>query len=322
MDENDFRHTEVRVSEAENVTSDVLRLTLVASDGGDLPAWQAGAHVDLHLPSGLSRQYSLCGDSTDTSSYTICVLREPNGRGGSAEIHDTVKVGGELEIVGPRNHFALRSAPSYLFLAGGIGITPIKAMIDEAERRGAEWSLLYGGRTASSMVYGPELGERHPEKVQLIPQDVEGLIDVVVAVAELPDDTQVYCCGPEGLLDAAGSACAAVGIADRLHIERFAAGEAVAPPEDGEKPFEVELRQSGVTLTVGADQTLLHVVRGVRPDIDFSCQEGYCGSCESRVLEGQPDHRGTMMTPEEHDEDGTMLICVGRSCSPKLVLDL
>ncbi|MCE0763542.1 PDR/VanB family oxidoreductase [Pseudonocardia kujensis] len=322
MEQNDFRRTTVRVAEAEHVTADVMRLVLTPVDSDKLPDWEAGAHVDLHLPSGLSRQYSLCGDATDTTSYTICVLREPNGRGGSAEIHDTIKAGSELEIVGPRNHFALHPAPSYLFLAGGIGITPIKAMIDEAERQGAEWSLLYGGRTASSMVYGPELGQRHPERVQLIPQDVEGLIDVVVAVAELADDTLVYCCGPEGLLDATTKACEAVGISDRLHIERFAAGEAPPPPEDGEKPFEVELRQSNITLTVAADQTLLEVVRSVRPDIDFSCQEGYCGSCESRVLEGQPDHRGTMMTPEEHDEDGTMLICVGRSCTPKLVLDL
>ncbi|WP_433502940.1 PDR/VanB family oxidoreductase [Pseudonocardia halophobica] len=322
MDQNDFRRTTVRVAEAEHVTPDVLRLVLTPVEGDKLPDWEAGAHIDLHLPSGLSRQYSLCSDASDTTSYTVCVLREPNGRGGSTEIHDTVTVGTELPISGPRNHFALVPAPSYLFLAGGIGITPIKAMIEEVENRGADWKLLYGGRTAESMVYGSELLAKHPERVQLVPQDVEGLIDVVVALADVDESTQIYTCGPEGLLDATTKACEAVGIADRLHIERFAAGEAVAPPEDGEKPFEVELRQSGVTLTVGADQTLLHVVRGVRPDIDFSCQEGYCGSCESRVLEGQPDHRGTMMTPEEHDEDGTMLICVGRSCSPKLVLDL
>jgi ferredoxin-NADP reductase len=322
MDQNDFRRTKVRVTEAEHVTADVLRLVLAPVEEDKLPDWEAGAHIDVHLPSGLSRQYSLCGDSSDTTSYTICVLREPQGRGGSAEIHDTVTVGTELTIAGPRNHFALVPAPRYLFLAGGIGITPIKAMIDEAERRGADWSLLYGGRTAASMVYGPELAERHPDRVRLVPQDVEGLIDVVTTVTEAVEATQIYCCGPEGLLGAAGKACEASGLTDRLHIERFAAGQAPPAPADREKAFEVELRQSSITLTVGADQTLLEVVRGVRPDVDFSCQEGYCGSCESRVLEGRPDHRGTMMTPEEHDEDGTMLICVGRSCTPKLVLDL
>jgi ferredoxin-NADP reductase len=322
MEQDDFRRTPVRVAAVEHVTSDVVRLVLTPVDDEKLPDWEAGAHVDLHLSSGLSRQYSLCGDTADTKSYTVCVLREPDGRGGSAEIHDSVTPGTELLIVGPRNHFALVPAPRYLFLAGGIGITPIKAMIDEVERRGADWSLLYGGRTAGSMVFGADLAARHPESVQLIPQDVDGLIDVVHAVATVDESTQIYCCGPEGLLDAAAKACDAVGIADRLHIERFSAGEAPTPPADGEKAFEVELRQSGVTLEVGTDQSLLEVVRGVRGDIDFSCQEGYCGSCESRVLDGRPDHRGTLMTAEEHDEDGTMLICVGRSLSPRLVLDL
>jgi ferredoxin-NADP reductase len=322
MEQDDFRRTTVRVAAVDHVTSDVVRLVLTPADDEKLPDWEAGAHVDLHLSSGLSRQYSLCGDTSDTRTYTVCVLREPDGRGGSAEIHDSVSAGTELLIVGPRNHFALVPAPRYLFLAGGIGITPIKAMIDEAERRGADWSLVYGGRTADSMVFGADLSARYPERVQLVPQDVVGLIDVLRAITAVDGSTQIYCCGPEGLLDAAAKACEAVDITDRLHIERFSAGEAPAPPADGEKAFEVELRQSGVTLEVGADQTLLEVVREVRGDIDFSCQEGYCGSCESRVLEGRPDHRGTLMTPEEHDEDGTMLICVGRSCSPRLVLDL
>lgn len=322
MDQNQHRRTNVRVTEADQLTSDVVRLVLTPVDGDKLPEWEAGAHIDLHLPSGLSRQYSLCSDSSDVSGYTVCVLREPDGRGGSAEVHDFLSAGTELSITGPRNHFALVPTPRYLFLAGGIGITPIKAMIDEAERRAAEWSLLYGGRSATSMVFGADLLARHPDRVTLVPQDVDGLIDVVRAVSTADDSTQIYCCGPEGLLDAARKACDALGVADRLHIERFTAGEAPPPPDDGEQAFEVELRQSGLTIAVGPDETLLEVVRGVRPDIDFSCQEGYCGSCESRVLEGQPDHRGTMMTPEEHDEDGTMLICVGRSCSPKLVLDL
>jgi ferredoxin-NADP reductase len=322
MEQNESRRTNVHVTDIEHVAADVLQLVLAPVHEAKLPDWEAGAHIDIHLPSGLSRQYSLCGDSSDTTSYTVCVLREPNGRGGSVEVHDTVAVGAELTIAGPRNHFELVAAPRYLFLAGGIGITPIKAMVDEAERRGADWSLFYGGRTADSMTYGGALATRYPERVQLIPQDVAGLIDVVRAVAGADESTQIYCCGPEGLLGAATKACDSAGISDRLHIERFAAGEAPPPPENGETPFEVELRQTGVTLTVGADQTLLEVVRAARSDIDFSCQEGYCGSCESRVLEGRPDHRGTMMTPEEHDEDGTMLICVGRSRSPRLVLDL
>ncbi|BBG02570.1 MULTISPECIES: PDR/VanB family oxidoreductase [Pseudonocardia] len=322
MEQNAARRTLVRVAEAAHLTDDVVRLVLEPVEEGKLPDWDAGAHVDLHLASGLSRQYSLCGDSSDTTAYTVCVLREAAGRGGSAEVHDALTVGTELTISGPRNHFELVPAPRFLFVAGGIGITPVTAMIVEAERRGADWSLLYGGRSAASMVFAGELTERHGDRVTLVPQDVDGLIDVVRALADVEPGTHVYCCGPEGLLDAIGKACEAIGITDRLHIERFAAGEAPPPPVDGETAFEVELRRSGLTLTVGADQTLLEVVRDVRSDIDFSCQEGYCGSCESRVIEGSPDHRGTMMTPEEHDEDGTMLICVGRSRSPRLVLDL
>ena len=322
MDKASSRRRTMRVTVAQDVATDVLRLVLVPVEEDTLPGWEAGAHIDLHLASGLIRQYSLCGDTADTTSYAICVLREVNGRGGSAEVHDTLRAGSAVVIQGPRNHFVLVPAQRYLFLAGGIGITPIKAMIDEAERQGAEWNLIYGGRTRDSMAFGTELAKRYPDRVQLVPQDVDGLIDVVRAVAGADASTHVYCCGPEGLLDAAGKACEAVGIADRLHIERFSAGDAPAAPVGGNQPFEVELRQSGVTLTVGADQTLLDVVRTVRRDVDFSCTEGYCGSCESRVLEGRPDHRGTLMTPEEHDEASTMLICVGRSLSPRLVLDL
>jgi ferredoxin-NADP reductase len=322
MDKASARRTTVRVTEAAHVTRDVLRLVLAPVEADNLPDWEAGAHIDLHLASGRTRQYSLCGDTDQTTSYTVCVLREVNGRGGSAEVHDTLRAGSELVIQGPRNHFVLVPAQRHLFLAGGIGITPIRAMIDEADRQGAEWSLVYGGRTLDTMVFGAELVAQYPDRVRLVPQDVEGLIDVARVLADAGASTHVYCCGPEGLLDAASKACRALGIIDRLHIERFSAGDAPGAPADPQQPFEVELRQSGVTLTVPSDQTLLEVVRRVRGDVDFSCQEGYCGSCESTVLEGLPDHRGTLMTPEEHDEVGTMLICVGRSLSPRLVLDL
>jgi ferredoxin-NADP reductase len=230
MDKASSRRRTMRVTVAQDVATDVLRLVLVPVEEDTLPGWEAGAHIDLHLASGLIRQYSLCGDTADTTSYAICVLREVNGRGGSAEVHDTLRAGSAVVIQGPRNHFVLVPAQRYLFLAGGIGITPIKAMIDEAERQGAEWNLIYGGRTRDSMAFGTELAKRYPDRVQLVPQDVDGLIDVVRAVAGADASTHVYCCGPEGLLDAAGKACEAVGIADRLHIERFSAGDAPAAP--------------------------------------------------------------------------------------------
>jgi ferredoxin-NADP reductase len=312
----------VRVAAAEHVSPDVVRMRFEPAAGGRLPAWEAGAHVDVQLPSGLIRQYSLCGDSQDTSGYTVCVLREDGGRGGSVEVHRDLTIGSELCLKGPRNQFRLEPAPSYAFLAGGIGITPIKAMIDEAERTGREWTLTYGGRSSNSMVFGRELAERFPDRVRLVVEEVDGFIDVRETLATVGDSAHVYCCGPEGLLDAVRKSCDALGIGDRLHFERFAPGLISTEEVAQNSTFEVELRQSGVVVAVTVDQSLLEVVKQVRGDIDFSCQEGYCGSCESRVLEGEPDHRGTFMSPEEHDEEGTMLICVGRSRSPRLVLDL
>ncbi|WP_067794638.1 PDR/VanB family oxidoreductase [Actinomadura formosensis] len=306
----------------EQVAESVLLLEFEAVGGGPLPPWEPGAHLELRLPSGLSRQYSLCGDPADTSSYTFCVLREEQGRGGSVEVHRDLKAGDEIEARLPRNHFPLVDADEYLFVAGGIGITPIKAMVEEVERRGASWRLVYGGRARASMAFVSELAALGGERTTVVPQDEAGLLDVPGIVRALPEGALLYCCGPAGLLDAMTDACTAAGVADRLHLERFTASGA-APAAGGEDTaFEVELAASGVTLTIAADESILEAAQSIRSDLGFSCQEGYCGSCETRVLAGRPDHRGTLMSPEEHDEEGTMLICVGRSHTPKLVLDL
>ncbi|MES9537701.1 2Fe-2S iron-sulfur cluster-binding protein [Actinomadura sp. NPDC000600] len=306
----------------ERVAENVLLLRFQAVGGGPLPLWEPGAHLELRLPSGLSRQYSLCGDPADTDSYTFCVLKEEQGRGGSVEIHRDLKAGDEIEARLPRNHFPLVDAPEYVFVAGGIGVTPIKAMAEEAERRGAAWRLVYGGRSRASMAFVPELTALGGPRTTVVPQDEAGLLDVPAIVRALPEDALLYCCGPAGLLDAVTDACTAAGVADRLHLERFTASGTASAPDGEDTAFEIELAASGVTLTVAADESILEVARSVRSDLGFSCQEGYCGSCETRVIAGRPDHRGTLMSPEEHDEEGTMLICVGRSCSPKLVLDL
>jgi ferredoxin len=196
-------------------------------------------------------------------------------------------------------------------------------MVEELERRSATWRLYYGGRTRESMAFVDELEALGGERTKIVPQDVDGLLDIAGIIGSLTADAVVYCCGPAALLDAVAEACSAAGVLDRLHFERFTAPSAPLEfDESGDIAFDVELRASGVTLHVAADQSILEVVQEIRPDIAFSCQEGYCGSCESNVLEGEPVHRGTLMTPEEHDADGTMLICVGRSKSAKLVLDL
>lgn len=319
----DQSHITLRVRRRAEIAVNALLLELESASGEVLPEWPPGAHLDIHLPSGLTRQYSLCGAREDSSTYVVVVLREPHGRGGSEEIYRELGVGTELISSTPRDHFRLVEASEYVLIAGGIGITPIKAMVDELRARGARWHLHYGGRTREHMAFMNELVDLGGDSVSIVPQDVDGLLDVGAIIGNLSPEAAIYCCGPAPLLDAVLTACAEAGASERLHFERF------VPPTDGavfvtdgDTAFEVELRSSGVTLQVAADQTLLDVVQSVIPDMPFSCTEGYCGSCESVVLDGEPDHRGSLMTPEEHDEEGTMLICVGRSKSQRLVLDL
>jgi ferredoxin-NADP reductase len=319
----DQSHITLRVGRRAEIAVNALLLELESASGEVLPEWPPGAHLDIHLPSGLTRQYSLCGAREDRSTYVVVVLREPHGRGGSEEIYRELGVGTEFISSTPRDHFRLVDASEYVLIAGGIGITPIKAMVDELRARGARWRLHYGGRSREHMAFVDELVDLGGDNVSIVPQDVDGLLDVPAMIGNLSPEAAVYCCGPAPLLDAVLTACAEAGASERLHFERF------VPPTDGagfvtdgDTAFEVELRSSGVTLQVPADKTLLEVVQTVLPDVPFSCTEGYCGSCESVVLDGEPDHRGSLMTPEEHDEERTMLICVGRSKSHRLVLDL
>lgn len=319
----DQSHITLRVRRRAEIAVNALLLELESASGEVLPEWPPGAHLDIHLPSGLTRQYSLCGAREDRSTYVVVVLREPHGRGGSEEIYRELGVGTEFISSTPRDHFRLVDASEYVLIAGGIGITPIKAMVDELRARGARWRLHYGGRSREHMAFMDELVDLGGDNVSIVPQDVDGLLAVPAIIGNLSPEAAVYCCGPAPLLDAVLTACAEAGASERLHFERF------VPPTDGagfvtdgDTAFEVELRSSGVTLQVPADKTLLEVVQSVLPDVPFSCTEGYCGSCESGVLDGEPDHRGSLMTPEEHDEERTMLICVGRSKSHRLVLDL
>jgi ferredoxin-NADP reductase len=312
----------LRLSSRIEIAEGVLLLEFECASGRRLPGWTPGAHLEIKLPSGLSRQYSLCGDPADRTRYEVGVLREDGGRGGSLEVHRDLVVGTELIARPPRNHFPLVDADDYLLIAGGIGITPIKAMVRELERRGVQWRLLYGGRSLSSMAFVDDMRALSSDRVSIVPQDAVGLLDVAGTIAAVGPGTQVYCCGPSGLLEAVTGACENNGIADNLHIERFtSSGSAVLVPDD-DIAFEVEMALSCATVTVAPDQSILEACRTVRGDLDYSCMEGYCGSCETRVLEGKPEHRGTLMSPEEHDEEGTMLICVGRSRSPRLVLEL
>jgi ferredoxin-NADP reductase len=301
------------------VAQDVVSLTLRHADGHALPRWTPGSHVDLLLPGGLVRQYSLCGGPAHHEDWRLGVLREPAGRGGSALVHDEVHEGTELDVRGPRNHFVLERSPRYLFIAGGIGITPILPMVAAAQAAGAEWELLYGGRSAGSMAFLDELVE-HGDRVAVRPQDEHGLLDLDAALGDPADGTLVYCCGPEPLLNAVEERCAGWPPGS-LHVERFAAKEIVVDAA-AEGRFEVVLELSGQTLVVEPGTSILDTVRAAGVEVPSSCEEGICGTCETDVLEGIPDHRDSVLSPEAQQENDAMMICCSRSRTPQLVLDL
>ncbi|WP_280382607.1 PDR/VanB family oxidoreductase [Nocardia wallacei] len=311
---------EIRATVAETriIAEDTVVLDLRADDGAALPAWAPGAHIDLVLPSGLVRQYSLCGDPAEAGTYRIAVLKEPRGRGGSIEAHD-LRPGAAVGIRGPRNNFPLVDAPAYLFVAGGIGITPFLPMIDRIHRSGAEWRLVYRGRSLSRMTFGPELLERHPDRVTLLPADARPRPDLEALLRAAPDDVAAYCCGPEELLSAMETASARIPGAS-LHIERFAASRRATDTENA--PFDAELRRSGVVVHIPADRTLLSAIQDVDPAVDLSCEDGVCGSCATRVLAGIPDHRDDVLQPGERDRTDIIYPCVSRARGQRIVLDV
>jgi ferredoxin-NADP reductase len=279
--------------------------------------------VDVTLPSGLIRQYSLCSDPAQVSTYRIAILREQASRGGSDEVHDKVTVGTRLSLRGPRNHFPLVDAADYLLIAGGVGITPILPMVKQIAGRGVPWRLVYGGRRRSSMAFVDELTGLPGGDLEIVPEDELGYPDIAGALAARTPRTAVYCCGPEGLLRAVEEHCGRLSISQWLHLERFGANSALpTPTATGTDSFEVHLAKSDITIVVPPDRSLLAVVRDVLPDVAFSCQEGICGTCETEVLDGVPDHRDQVLTDDEREAGDTMMICVGRSKSPRLVLDL
>ncbi|MFI9749145.1 PDR/VanB family oxidoreductase [Streptomyces collinus] len=305
---------ELIVQRREFAAEGVLALTLRHPLGEQLPAWEPGAHVDVLLGPGLERQYSLCGDPADRSAWRIAVLREPAGRGGSAHVHEQLGEDAKVRVRGPRNNFRLEPAPRYRFVAGGIGITPILPMLAAAEAAGAEWTLLYGGRTRGSMAFGGELG-RYGDRVTFAPEDETGLLDLPSVLDDVPEGTLVYCCGPGPLLDAVEARCPS-GV---LRVERFQPKE----QETGDDTaFEVELARSGRTLTVAPDVSVLDAVRAAGVEVLYSCTEGTCGTCETDVLDGEPDHRDSVLTDDERATGETMLICVSRCRGGRLVLDL
>jgi ferredoxin-NADP reductase len=300
----------------------VVVLDLAHPGSQDLPHWQPGAHIDLVLEDGLARQYSLCGGPRDPGVWRVGVLLDPNSRGGSRYVHENLAEGVTVRVRGPRNHFPLVDAPRYRFIAGGIGITPIAAMIEAVHQSGSDWTLLYGGRTKASMAFADELAERYSDRVTVWPQDERGLLDLESLLKDPEHDTLVYCCGPEPLLAAVEQHCAQWPTGT-LHIERFAAKAPSAEQAAGAlDQFELVCQRSGITLEITADKSILETLEEADIPIMASCYEGVCGTCEARVLEGTPDHRDSMLTEPEKAAGEVMLVCVSRSRTERLVLDL
>lgn len=308
----------------------VLELEAVA---GELPRWEPGAHIDVLVGSaGASsgavagepvRQYSLCGDQADTRRWRIGVLRETDGRGGSAWLSDEVRFGSVLRVAGPRSHFSFDAAAAaaagepVLFIAGGIGVTPILPMAAAAASAGVDYALHYAGHEGR-MAFVDELRERHGERLTLHLSEAGERLELRALLGSAAPSTRVVCCGPLRLIDEAEALAAEFGL--DFAAERFVAEAQPEPLRSG--PFEVELASSGLTLEVPEGRSILEVVEEAGVFALSSCHEGTCGSCETPVLAGEVDHRDSILTPAERARNDVMYICVSRAACPKLTLEL
>jgi ferredoxin-NADP reductase len=298
-------------------TPDVLILDLAAVGDEKLGSWEPGAHVEVRHPGGMTGHYSLCGP-VDENIWRVGVQLEREGRGSSKLTH-ALGVDDEVDAFGPINNFPLEQAARYELIAGGIGITPILAMVRQLDRSGADWHLMYGGRSRTSMAFVGEL-EQYGDRVRIHPQDEAGHLPLADVLSSARSDTLVYCCGPEPLLKAVEDQCAPWP-SGALHVERFSAR--AEPAGQVSRPFEVVLDREGTRLSVAAEESLLDAVLAAGIDYPFSCTEGICGTCETAVLGGEVDHRDSILNDEERRANDTMMICVSRSASEEpLVLDI
>ncbi len=308
----------LRVTRMTWMAEGVVGLRLSAPEATPLTEWEPGAHIDIRLPSGTNRQYSLCGDPAERRHYEIAVRLEAAGRGGSAEIHGTALIGRELEVSAVRNHFQLCDADEYLLVAGGIGITPLIPMARALTARGAAWSAVYCGRGVATMAFRTELAASS-DRITVVDTATQPRPDLKALIGELGPGAAVYCCGPNRMLDEVTEICEAAGI--RCESERF--GPTGVQAETGAyEEVELELRRSGTTVIAPAETSLLQAIRDAGVDIESDCEEGYCGTCETRVLDGVPDHRDVVLSKTERTAGRTFLPCVSRACGRKLVLDL
>jgi vanillate O-demethylase ferredoxin subunit len=296
---------------------DIHTYDLRAPEGGELPPFTAGAHIDLTLPNGLIRSYSLTNPQSDRHRYVIGVQKDRATRGGSKWVHENLRPGVVLTVNGPRNNFALNeSAEKSLLIAGGIGITPMVSMTQRLTELGRDWQLIYCARKKSTTAF---LDVLKGGNVRYNFDEEPGgkMLDIGAAVNAAPPNTHLYCCGPLPMLAAFEAATAHLP-RERVHVEYFTAKE----PPSVEGGFKVVLAKSGREFTVPPGKTILDTLLDAGLDIPYSCMEGVCGTCETRVLEGVPDHRDLILTEEEHAAGKTMMICCSGAKTEKLVLDL
>ena len=315
----------VRIVQIRYEATDILSYLLRPLDGSPLPPVDPGAHVDVHLSGDLMRSYSLSNGAGDEGAYRLTVARDANSKGGSTFMHDRLRVGQTIEISAPRNNFALaEDAPFSLFFAGGIGVTPFVPMTRRLNALGRPWRVHYAVRTPDRAALLGEFealsglghGELRPNY-----DEVEGgrMLDLRALIADAPAGAHLYCCGPIGMLDAFRKAADAAGVpAERVHFEYFSSNVESAT----EGGFTVVMAKSGKEVAIPAGHTILHAVNEAGANIPFSCEEGVCGACETRVIEGVPDHRDMILTDQERTENRTMMVCCSGSKSARLVLDL
>lgn len=302
---------EMRVASRRVLAESVIELELADANGGSLPKVEPGSHIDLRLGADMIRQYSLVRLAGDSNTWRVAVLIDPEGRGGSTLISESLVEGATVDVSGPRNHFALEDAPSYHFIAGGIGVTPLIEMCRQAEGRDAEWSLAYLGRSRESMAYLDELIEEFGEKIHAFIGTEGNRYDVVSALTDGDDETLTYCCGPERLIGAVEDAMRAAGRLSNLRVERFE-----PKPLSGDmvnEEFVVYATKSDVEFVVPEDESILVAADFEGVVVPGDCLEGTCGSCETRVLSGQVEHRDSILSAQAQDESATMMICVSRA---------
>jgi len=313
---------DARLTKIEDVARDTKIFTFQRVDGGKLPAYKPGAHIDLHLPNGMLRQFSLTVPVSDPDGYTVGVKRDENSRGGSRYIIEQMKVGDLIKISAPRNNFPLvENADHVVLVAGGIGITPIWCMAQELEAQSRSWKIHYACRSQADMAFLSDLKKLDPERVHLHFDDEAGgkVLDLTAAIAEAPANAHFYCCGPNPMLKAFEAAAASRPRAN-VHIEYFTAKEEASANELG--GFWVELTRSGEEYFIPPGKKVLEVLFDAGVDVDYSCELGICGACETRVISGTPIHHDSVLSEEEQASNEKVMICCCGCATERLVLDM